>query len=233
MLLIGINGFSQGVTTIKKAESLKLLPGKKYAYVEPAIDTNSLVYVATLQGKDRIRSANIENIYYVIREKANKLGANCYIFRYFNIDQANDEVTLILDSYYATDSLLAVNTANHENNVVYIFGNEKGNDNAMTYYFNGVSREIKSGTFHKIVLKKGEEIKLNKGGATGAFVSLSWKQDNKPVFYSLSGFGLNMVDTKPGMGENHNGISFHSGAINQIENISLGYLMTLLLKPGE
>src|SRR4030095_1115092 len=214
LILTGLSGFSQGVTVIKKDGSLKLPEGKKYAFIEPTTDTSSLIFVATLRCRDRIRSSNIENMYFFLREKANNLGANCYILRHFKIDEINDEVNLILDSYFATDSLLALNSSNHEDNIVFLFGEEKENGKAIVYTINGVIKEIKGGTFHKIELREGEEIRINKGGSTGAIIALNWQPDKKPVFYSLSGFGINMTEQPVTMGYNPK-ITFNSGAITK------------------
>ena len=56
---------------------------------------------------------------------------------------------------------------------------------------------------------------------------LNWEKDKQPSFYTLSGFGLSDLAQQPA-----NGIGFNTGKINRIGNISLGLLLTQLLKQG-
>ena len=132
-----------------------------------------------------------------------------------------------MDSYVASESLLNINTANHEMNVVFIFGGERDDDKTISFNVNNENEEIKSGTYYKIILKEGEEIKVSKGGFTGAAMWLNWEKDKQPSFYTLSGFGLSDLAQQPA-----NGIGFNTGKINRIGNISLGLLLTQLLKQG-
>jgi hypothetical protein len=229
-LFLAMSNFTmlaQGVKVINSANLENLPKGVKFTFIEPSTDTSNFKYVATFQGKDRIRKSNIENLYFVIREKANKLGANCFRIMSFNIDEVKDEVILILDGYYATDSMLTVNRSNHEKNVVYIFGGEKENEKSISFQINGETKELKSGTYHKIVLSEGDAISVNKGGMTGTSMLLKFQNDSLPAFYTLSGFGLSSFEQQP-----THGIAFKTGGINRISNISLGLLMTQLLQEG-
>jgi hypothetical protein len=233
--LISLTASSQHVKVINKAEIKNLPEGKKYAFIEPTTDTSQIQFVATIIGKDKNRKKNIESLYFEIRKAANKLGANCYKLRTFARDTLNHETVLILDSYYASEDILNQNTANHEYNVVFIFGEEREDEKTISFDLNGVSKEIKAGTYYKITLKEGEEIKVKKGGLIGDALSLSWEKDKQPSFYTLSGFGLSNFNMPPSYGNQMPvlGVGFKTGSINKIGNISLGLLLTQLLKQGE
>jgi hypothetical protein len=226
-LLFVTVSFSQKIEVIQKSDLKNFSEGKKFAFIEPATDTNNLEFVATILARDKNRKSLIEDMYFAIRERGNKMGANCYKIRTFNRDTLDSQAVLILDSYLASDSVLAQNTANHEKNVVFIFGNERDDDNSIAFNLNGEKKEIKAGTYYKITLNEKEEVKVNKGGFTGETMWLNWEEDKQPAFYTLSGFGLSDYYLQP-----ISGISFNTGRINRIGNISVGLLLTQLLKKG-
>ena len=219
--------YGQKVEILQKSALKNLPEGKKYAFIEPSTDTSKMEFVATLQAKDKNRKSNIESLYFAIREQANKLGANCYKVNFFKRDSLKNEAVLVLDSYVASDTLLSQNTANHEKNVVFIFAGERDDDKSTSFSINGESKEIKSGTYYKIILKEDEQVKVSKGGFAGAAMWLNWEKAKAPAFYSLSGFGLAGLNLQPA-----GGIAFNTGSINRISNISLGFLLTQLLKQG-
>ena len=226
-LLFVTVSFSQKIEVVQKSNLKNLPEGKKYAFIEPTTDTSKIEFVATILAKDKNRKSVIENMYFAIRDEANRMGANCYKIKTFTRDTLNSEAILILDSYVAPDSVLTQNTANHEKNVVFIFGNERDDASSIAFNINGETKEIKSGTYYKITLTEKEKIKVSKGGITGAAIWLNWEKDKQPAFYTLSGFGLSDFNQQP-----MNGIAFNTGSINRIGNISVGLLLTQLLKQG-
>lgn len=221
--------YSQNVEIVYQSNLKNLPEGKMYAFLEPGTDTSKVQFVATIRAKDKNRKSNIESLYFEIRKQANELGANCYRIKSFKRGGEKDETILVLDCYFASDSLLKINTANHEKNVVFIFGSEREDDDPVSFKLNGETIDIKAGTYYKIVLKEGVEVKVSKGGFSGAAMWLNWEKDKQPSFYALSGFGLNGAGFQPPGGI---GVSFNTGRINRIGNISLGLLFTQLLKQG-
>jgi hypothetical protein len=233
-----LNTFSQLVLVTKKADLKNIPVGKQFVFIEPEADTSQTQFVATILAKDDYRNTSIESLYFEILKQANKLGANCYKLKSFSRDTLkftlNHETVLILDCYYSSDTALAANINNYEKNVVYIFGKEKKGDKAMAFNLNGESKSIKSGTYYKIALEEGKELKVNKGGPiAGATMWLNWKKDKQPAFYSLSSFGVsgnNQPSFSPNNGYNTGSvISFNTGRINQITDINLGLLLVQIL----
>jgi len=224
--IIAANCYAQKTEIIKKAEIENLPEGKIFAFIEPSTDSSQIQFVATIKSKVKGKKPAIEILYYEIRKKATKLGANCYKINSFTRNVSGNECELILDSYVAPDTILNINTSNHEKNVVYVFGREDEDDKPISLKVNGETKEIKGGHYLRLELKPGEELKLNKGGAIGGATGwLNWEKDKQPQFYTLTGFGLNNITQQP-----VNGISFHTGGINRIYNMSVGFLLIKLLK---
>ncbi|MEJ8843504.1 hypothetical protein WG954_14030 [Lacibacter sp. H375] len=224
--LIVINCHAQKVEVLKKADVGNLTEGKVFAFIQPSTDTSTMQFVATFAAKVRGKKAAIELLYYEIRKKATKLGANCYKINSFTRNTSKNECELILDSYAASDTLIDINTANHEKNVVFVFGRENEDDKPVTLNVNGETKEIKAGHYLRLELIEGKELKLNKGGAVGGSTAwLNWEKDKLPQFYTLTGFGLSSITQQPA-----NGITFNTGRINRINNMSVGFLLVKLLK---
>jgi len=218
---------SQSVKVINSAGVKNLPKAFVYAFLEPSIDTMQVQYVATILAKDKNRQSVIEGLYSEIRKKATELGANCFLIKSFARDTLKHESVLILDSYYASDSIINLNTSKHDKNVVYVFGEEREGEKTMTFNLNGEKKEIVSGTYYKINLTEGKDVMISKGGVAGESVTLSWMNDKQTLFFTLSGFGLSRLADQPAFG-----VGFNTGKINRIGNVSLGLLLTKLLKPG-
>ena len=226
IILVTGNCFAQRTEIIKKAELGTLSEGKVYAFIEPSIDSSDLQFFAKISSKVKGKKNAIELLYYEIRKKATKLGANCYKISSFARNSATNECELILDSYVASDTILSINTANHVKNVVFVFGRENEDDKPISPNINNETVEIKGGHYLKLELTEGKELKLNKGGAlTGATAWINWQKDKEPQFYTLTGLGLAALPQQPA-----NGISFNTGRINRINNMSVGFLLIKLLK---
>ena len=224
-MISSLNSLSQSVDIIKRSDLKKLPESEVFAIIEPITDTSKINYVATIQGKDKNKKSNIEFLYFEIRKTATKIGANCFRIKSFERGGERNEAILILDCYVADEKTLKINIENREKNVIYLFGNEREGDNSTSYKINGEEKEIKSGTFHKIIISENQKIRINKGGITGTTVTLNWENNKEPVFLTLTGFGLASMDRQP-----INGIAFNTGGVNTINNNNLGLLLTRLLK---
>ncbi|HPH83094.1 MAG TPA: hypothetical protein PL185_10995 [Flavobacteriales bacterium] len=225
VLITTLNSFSQSVEIIHKSENRNLPEGKIFAFIEPTTDTSQIKYVATILARDKNKKSNIEFLYFEIRKEATKIGANCFRVKSFERGGKRNEAILILDCYVANETTLKQNTKNHENNVVYIFGGERDDDKSTSFKINGVEIELRSGTYYKLSLKPDEEIRISKGGFTGSTITLNWEEGKELSFYSLSGLGLAAMEKQP-----MNGISFNTGSVNRMGNISLGLLLAYILK---
>jgi len=221
------NLFSQSVDVLIKSEVRNLQEATVFTILEPKTDTSQVKFVARIQAKDKNKKSNIEFLYSEIRKEATKIGANCFKIKSFERGGKRNEAILILDCYVSQDSTIKQNKENREKNVIYIFGGEREDDNSISFKINGEEKQIKSGTYYKVILNPNEPITISKGGITGASAVLNWEKDKEPIFYSLSGLGLASLNNQPTFG-----LAFTSGSINKISNNSLGLLLTKLLKQG-
>lgn len=218
---------AQMVKIISSSDLNNLPASDLFTFLEPSLDTATFVFVASIQAKDRDRKEIIESMYFAIREQAIKLGANSFRLNSFTRDTLDSEAFLVLDCYFATDEILNINRSLREVNAVFLFGEERKDSKSMKVDVNKEEKEIKAGTYLKYVLNENEELLLSKGGVTGSSLLLKGEKETKSTFYSLSGFGLGELSRQPA-----NGISFNSGRINKISNMSLGLLMVELLQQG-
>ncbi len=227
-LINSINALhAQKVKIVSSSEQGNLPATDLFTFLEHSLDTGALVFVASIQAKDNDRKEIIESMYFAIREQATKLGANCFKLKSFIRDTLDSEAFLVLDCYVASDEVLNINRTLRENDAVFLFGEERKDSKSMKVNVNKEEKEIKAGTYLKYVLKENEELLLSKGGITGVSFLLKGEKESKSTFYSLSGFGLSELSRQPA-----NGISFNTGRINQISNMSLGLLMVALLEQG-
>jgi hypothetical protein len=222
-----LNLYSQSVDILMKSEIKDLPQTEVFTTLEPSTDTSQIKFVATIRAKDKSKKSSIEFLYYEIRKEATKMGANCFKVKSFESGGERIETILVLDCYVLDESTIRKNISNREKNVVYIFGGEREDNNLTSFKINGEEKNIKSGTYYKLMLTPNEKIKISKGGIAGASIELYGEKNKDPIFLTLSGLGLASLDKQPA-----NGIGFTSGSINKISNNSLGLLLTKLLKQG-
>lgn len=226
LIIIGIVSFirfstsGQTVEILKQSDFAKQSDDKDFAFIEPLTDINELNFVATLKitGVDKL--ASIETLYFKAKEKAHELGANSFKLSNFIQNDNPRQSILTIDIYNGGDSILNINFANHEKNVVYIFGNERKSDETYSFKIDNVKQELKSGTYYRHKNKEGQEVKINKGGLTGATMWIKWKEDKPATFLTLTGFGLGGGPVPYGTV----GVSFNTGRINYIDG-NLGHLL--------
>jgi hypothetical protein len=192
------------------------------------MDTTAVHFVALIKATGSGKKSDIEQLYLKLQEKALELGANAFRLKdYTKADDTNPS-TLVLDTYYATDSALKNNFQQVEKNVVYIFGDADKSNKVYSFKINGEKKEIQGGHFYKQVLVQGQELKINKGGFAGATLWLNWKENRPPTYLTLSGFGLGGSPPPPGV----MGASFNTGRINLVHG-GLGPLLVQVLKQQE
>ncbi|MBY0436236.1 MAG: hypothetical protein K2U26_19245 [Cyclobacteriaceae bacterium] len=222
--LIGFSTLGQTVEILKQSDDIKQSDDKDFAFIEPSTNINELKFVATLKitGVDKL--ANIETVYFKAKEKAHELGANSFkLTDYIQNDNPRQSI-LTIDVYNGSDSILTENFANHEKNVVYIFGNERKSNETYSFKIDNVKQELKSGTYYRHENKEGQEVKINKGGLTGATIWIKWKEEKSATFLTLTGFGLGGGPVPYGTV----GLSFNTGRINYIDG-NLGHLLIQLM----
>ncbi len=219
---------AQTIEIIRKSDFQPDYRVNDFAFLEPVTDTTDIKFIATIKAIGVDKNVDIEQLYFKLKTRAQELGSNFFRLNSFSKSDSINTFILILDTYYGTDSALNRNFQNHEKNVIYIFGNAEKSDKTYSFKIDNTKKEINGGTFYKHQNKEGQEVKINKGGFSGATIWVKWKENKPATFLTLTGFGLGGAPVPVGQ----IGISFNTGRINYIDG-NLGHLLVLLLTQSE
>jgi hypothetical protein len=219
---------AQTVEVINKSEFQPEKNDKYFDFIQPTTDTTDIKFIASIKSTGEGRKMDLEDLFYKLKVKAKELGANAFRLSSYKIIDSINKSVLILDTYYGTDSALNLNFKNQEKNVVYIIGDYENSDYTYSFKIDKIKKEINGGTFYRHQIKEGQEVKINKGGFTGATLWVKWKENKPAVFLSLTGFGLGGGPVPAGQ----IGISFNTGRINFIDD-DFGHLLVSLLTQSQ
>ncbi len=165
-----------------------------------------------------------------MEDKAKIYGANSFRLISYERNESKKEITIVIEIYFGTDSVLKVNFANHPGNVIYIVGDYNPNGKATyTFEVNEEMKTINSGTFYKHQLKKGEEIKINIGGFLGTTMWQNWMPEKEALYFTLSSFGIGSLTP---LGNSTRGVTIITGSFYPIDS-SLGRLISEILDQVE
>lgn|GEM_PF-1462531 len=220
--------FAQVVEVVKKGKSTPHERVTNFEYLEPNTIPKHASLVATLKATESGKDANIPNLFFALKYKTYQLQGNSFKVIAFAKEKTSNKLELTIDVYYSNDSLLLVNRNNHVKNTVFIFGDDKGDNETYSFSINEVQHEIKSGFYYKYVIAKGSQAEISQGKLLTNTVKFSWKENSRSQFLSLSKFGLAPTE------ESHEYLSrfFNMDTLNIIGQ-DLGYLLASLLKRQE
>lgn len=201
---------SQNIDILRKSDTFQR-NGKQHEFIywsNPA-DTTGLEYVATLSSRESAMAGKeLWILWSMAGNRSQKLGANVFIFRSFS-DTDSTKAELVLDLYFASDEALQRNAEREEKNKVYLFGN-KGKP--MSVKVNDDQAEIPANSHLRYELPAGTELKLSKGGLTGAKWTLKGQEGKTALYFSVSGPGLGGAVPPPSTV----GISVNGGRITEM-----------------
>ncbi len=218
-------GFSQTVEVLTNHGKKDHPAASDFAFIEPKTDSSNYSFVSTYKVIGKKKQGNIADLFFLIADKAKKDGATCFKLNYFNRNDSLEETTLILDTYFWIDSIRSINFDNHEQNYIYIFGEERTKGYSSTSFkIDNEKKEIDPGTYYRYTRIPGKKTKINKGGITG--MTFFYLLDgNKPdIFLTLTGFGVGGP-----MPADVTGAAVNTGRINTIQG-DFGNLLRILLK---
>ena len=216
--------FSQTVEVLKTNNKKDLPIATDFAFIEQKTDSLNYSLVSTYKVFGKKKQGSVTDLFFLIAAKAKKDGANCFKLNYFNRNDSLEETTLILDTYFWTDSIRNINFDNHEQNCIYIFGEERSNEySSISFKIDNEKKEIEAGTYYKYLRTPGKKVKINKGGITGMTVFYTLEGNKPDIFLTLTGFGLGGP-----MPSDIIGVSINTGRINTIQG-DLGNLLKVLL----
>lgn len=219
---------AQVVEVVKKGKSTPHERVTNFEYLEPNTIPKHAFFVATLKATESGKDATIPNLFFALKYKTYQLQGNSFKVIAFAKEKTSNKLELTIDVYYSNDSLLLVNRNNHIKNAVFIFGDDKGDDETYSFSINEIEHEIKSGFYYKYVIPKGSSAEIGQGKVLTSNMNVSWKENSRSQFLSLSKFGLAPTE------ESHEYLSrfFNMDTLNIIGQ-DLGYLLASLLKRQE
>jgi hypothetical protein len=222
--LIFILGF---VAFHTKGQTSKTIERKKeegFVFIEKTFDHSFLKYIHTFQCVSK-QGDDIPSLVRAIRVQAQSMGANCFKLKNFERNDTAKAMTLTLDTYFADEQQLELNSQLHEKNVIYIFTNDEFSDRSYSFQIDGEKVSLKSGHYYKYIIPVGTEVKINNGGFTGTTVKVNWKENNPSRFFSLTGFALADAQHQPSTV----GVAFTTGKINYV-SANIGLLLSNVLQ---
>ena len=224
-ILLVSNGFyAQTIEILQKGDTLQKPKYQQFIYLSDITDVSSAKLVAKIKSRGSLKHTT--NLYYFIRNEAQKLGANAYRFESFTKTDGGINGELILSAYFCEDSIFDANFEHIPKNKIVIFGNDDMTQHkTQGYKVQGKKYEIESGQFKVFDIKENDEIQITKGGFTGTTLWYKRKDGGFSSYLTFSGFGINGSEATYSPGYNGIGVSFNTGKINHVEaNLALALL---------
>jgi hypothetical protein len=222
---------AQNVEVVSKS-NVKL---KSYAkdkasvFIHPKMDTSQLQFVATYKVSGNDSFAIPGDLFLLIKKQARKDGANFFNLKSFNYDSLKRPF-ISIDTYYGSEASIETNSSSYEINVIYIFSPEKIGTDTFSLKINNMTKIFNTTTYLKFVLKEGEELKLSKGGFTGARAKLKYQKDKPPIYLMVFG-GTHLGGGQlPPLGTI--GVTFNTGQIRDMTD-DYGQFLVQILKQSE
>jgi hypothetical protein len=155
---------------------------QKFEYVQDSLNKDSLAFVATYSITGTKTKRPLIYLFEKIKQKAIADGANCFTLEQYLFDTIIENATLILKTFYSNSTLLHQNMVLQEQNMIYVFGDEKYViDNYLNFKLNGKTIKLGEGKYFKIKREQNKELIVSKG-FNRAYFSFILK-DNKPNLY--------------------------------------------------
>lgn len=225
-ILFVSNSFcAQTIEVLQKGDTLQKPKYHQFIYLCDSTDISGAKFVAKIKSRGSLKHTT--NLYYFIRNEAQRLGANAYRFENFTKTDNDVNGELVLSAYFCEDTLFDANFEHIPKNKIFIFGDDDMTEHkTQGYKVQGEKYEIDSGQFKVFNIGANDEIKLTKGGFTGMTLWYKRKEGGYSSFLTFSGFGISGggATYSPGYGSGV-GVSFNTGKINHVEaNLALALL---------
>jgi hypothetical protein len=160
---------SQKVEILRKADILyknhNQITG--FHFLDPSIDTEKIRFVATIRRKARNTGVitDFEGMCFsIIQYYSEKLGANSFKIKNYSYSDSSKYVSLTLDTYFSSDSMLLYNNTKKPTNVLYIFPEYQYSKNDNTFKFNRQKIKLSEREYFKYCINNTEKICISRGG---------------------------------------------------------------------
>ena len=159
--------------------------------LDPSIDSGQVQFLATLKATlkndKRWGTDALSAMYEKLMARATwRLKANVYRLSDFVLSDTGAVVSLTLDVYYASESVLRKNALKWERNVLYVWPEPARFDPGVenTVGFNGLKVSLHNRQYIKYLMAEGEKVVLSKGNTDYAIKGAA---DQQPMFISFHG----------------------------------------------
>lgn len=205
---------------IVKNDSLEKKERNDFIYLAKETDVTNAKYIGRLKATNKFNYIN--TAIYLLKDKAQKKGANSFKFVDFKNENGINE--LIIDAYVIDNELKITNQNNLPKNKIYFFGKDNIEKEISEIYFVNDEEKINK-SFHYTIIDFDSNMKISKGKTFGMTLNVKPNENKDSMFINFSGFGASTVSLPSG----GIGIGFSGGSIIQMDN-NYGLLLTNIYK---
>ena len=180
-----------------------------YEFIHAKTDTSTLKFIGTFKATSRNRAHEIGILSSMVFMKVIRYGGNAFRYKEYILEPDKRSHSLIVDVYYASDSMLKINAQNYERNILYIFGDTRVNGKTQILKLNGRDISLPPRSYYFDHVSDGDKIEVMRGDAR---MLLRFTKDNPPMYLEASGFGIGNGSYTPGFN-----LSFHNGSIDTLK----------------
>ena len=209
------NTFGQQFKILEKSDLNLESQNAKFIFISDETPLDKGAFVATFRVEGNFKY--MFPLYYQIKNKAQKFGANSFKFRSFR-KLEKEKFELIIETYFNDERFFEANSLNLPHDKIFIFGKPSLDNKTQTFKINGDNKEVTSGKYLEIILS--EELNISKGGFAGSNITIVPNSYKSSTFLIVSGAGISGAN----FGSSSIGINFKSAGLEQLEN-DLGLLM--------
>lgn len=225
---------AQEIEIMAKPSKRNLSVGYFFDYLHPSVDTTQIVFIATLKATGKKKNAYIPVLYTLLKQKANELGGNCFKILNYERDSIHQSASLLINVYYAGDSMLTYNERVLPKNNAVVFADEKwNNDLAYKIFCNDKEIMIHNFEFYAHPLSPLQPTTISVGNDKRSRTTYNYMENKPAVFLSLTNYGIKIKnDNATGTGVVAIGISTSRHELARIDP-NLGFLLMSLLRRVE
>ena len=204
-----------------------------FHFLADEIDIDSSQYIGCLQASEQEDVATIDELMNALRGKAFEMGANAFqVDRVISSPDTN-LVSVQLDIFEVSESVVKRNEKHFTNNMVYVFGDLDSDDDSTSFELNEQSVAVAPLRYIAHQNEVGGETTTSIGGfLTGAKLTLQGEEGRPPTYWSLSEFGIGPYSgVRPGPPGGF-GVSINTGRVHPV-NPNLGRFLVHVLEEQE
>jgi len=201
-----------------------------FHFLADEIDIDSSRYIGRLRASEREDMATIDELMNALRGKAFEMGANAFQIDRVVSSPDTNLVSVQLDIFEVSDSVVKRNENYFTNNMVYVFGDLDPDDDSTSFELNEKSVAVAPLRYIAHQNEVGEKTTISIGGfLTGAKLTLQGEKGRPPTYWSLSEFGMGPYSGVGPGSPGGFGVSINTGRVHPV-NPNLGRFLVHVLE---